>query len=162
MKEEISKIVNELSLIPHPEGGYYREIYRSPEIIKEELLPERFSGSRSICTSIYYLLDSKSFSAWHRIKSDETWHLYSGSPLSIHMLCRGIGYEKIILGGVKRQYTISYGTWFAVSVDEPDKFSLAGCTVSPGFDFDDFEMGKLNNLLSEFPEHQALIRKYVR
>jgi predicted cupin superfamily sugar epimerase len=73
-------------LLPHPEGGYYKEIYRSTEMIKANALPERFGGDRSLSTAIYFLLEKGNLSAFHRIKSDECWHFYLGNPLSVYVI----------------------------------------------------------------------------
>jgi predicted cupin superfamily sugar epimerase len=160
-------IIRILQLNPHPEGGYFRETYRSTGQIGPESLGEDYSGKRNYATCIYYLLTSEGFSAFHRILQDETWHFYDGSSLCLHLISsRGV-YNKILIGrafgqGHIPQYTIPGHTWFAASVEEPDDYSLVGCTVSPGFDFADFELGKREELLKMFPQHFGVIRKYTR
>lgn len=157
-------IVNKLELLPHPEGGYFKEVYRSNEIIKNNTLPERFSGDRNFGTSIYYLLEKKQFSTFHKLKSDETWHFYYGSPLLLHVLDENGNYKKIILGNdlAKNQvfqFTVLRNCWFAAEVSDKNSFSLIGATVAPGFDFSDFEIGKREELILKFPEYKELIKK---
>lgn len=148
----------------HPEGGYFREIYRSPEIIPAGVLPKRFPGERNFSTAIYYLLRSGEYSSFHRIKSDEIWHFYDGSPLILHVIAPEGKYKKIVLGrNAGRevlQYAVPSGHWFAAEVKNKKTFSLMGCTVSPGFDFNDFEMGKQHELLHAFPKMQKLIKRF--
>jgi uncharacterized protein len=159
--------IEKLGLIKHPEGGCYREIYKSEEIIKKEHLPERFPGDRHFSTSIYFLLKSGEYSAFHRIKSDETWHFYDGESLSIHMIDAKGNYSTVKLGlnfdsGEAPQFTVPHSTWFAAEVNKPDSFVLTGCTVSPGFHFDDFEMGIREKLIAMFPGQKEIIHKFTR
>jgi predicted cupin superfamily sugar epimerase len=157
--------IKKLKLEKHPEGGYFREVYRSEEEIKAEHLPERYGGTRPHSTSIYFLLTGDAFSAFHRIKSDETWNFYDGAPITIHMIDEKGKYSNVKLGsnpenGEVFQFTIHRGTWFAASVDEPDSYALAGCTVAPGFHYDDFELGNREDLVKMFPEHEELIMMF--
>lgn len=159
--------INKLNLQKHPEGGYFSEVYRSTEEIKEEHLPPRYSGSRNHSTSIYFLLTSDEFSAFHRIKSDETWHFYSGQTITIHMIDENGNYSTVRLGSNPDnkevfQFTIPHGTWFAASVEGADSYALVGCTVSPGFHYDDFKLGKREDLVRLFPEHVEIINKLIR
>ncbi len=156
--------IDKLKLSRHPEGGYFREIYRSNEFINKKNLPERYSSFRSFSTSIYFLLESSEFSAFHRLKSDEVWHFYEGSPIMIFMIFRSGEFREYILGNNPEknqvfQALIPKGCWFAAKVIKPDSFSLIGCTVSPGFDFEDFEMGRFEILSKLFPQHSQLIRQ---
>ena len=158
------EIIEKLDLQSHPEGGYFKEVYRSPDEIKEEGLPERYKSKRAVATSIYYLLEGKQFSAFHKLNSDETWHFYLGSPVILHLISEDGEYSEITLGsnlsiGEVFQFTIPHGTWFAAEVKDKSSFSLAGCIVSPGFDFEDFEMGKRNNLIEQFPEQSEVINR---
>lgn len=155
-------IVNKLELLPHPEGGFFKEVYRSNEIINNKELPGRFSGDRNFGTSIYYLLEKKQFSTFHKLKSDETWHFYYGSPLLLHVIDENGNYKKIILGNdlAKNQvfqFTVLRNCWFAAEVADKNSFSLIGATVAPGFDFNDFEIGKREELILKFPEYKELI-----
>jgi len=152
-----------LKLKNHPEGGYYRELYRSNEIINKKSLPLRYSSFRSFSTSIFFLLTSNEFSAFHRLKSDEIWHFYEGSPINIFIILPNGELRKFVLGnnpekGQTFQLVIPKGCWFAAKVEENNSFTLVGCTVSPGFDFEDFEMGKFDMLSKLFPRHTKLIK----
>lgn len=144
--------IDKLDLSAHPEGGWFKEVYRSKETIQKEALPERFTGNRNISTSIYYLLERGDFSAFHRIKSDELWHFYDGQDLEIieintsgELIKHRLGLETF------PQIMIPAGSWFAAR--PTGLFALVGCTVSPGFDFEDFEMGNRDWLLKQFPQH---------
>ena len=164
MKKEI---ISSLQLLPHPEGGWYRETYRAGETIPADDLPERFEGERSLATSIYFLLTSDTFSALHRIKSDEQWHFYSGSCLTIHVIHPDGNYEQIRLGskldeGESFQTVVPHGRWFGATVDTPDSYALVGCSVAPGFDFADFEMGTRDDLITQFPKHEEIITRLTR
>lgn len=156
--------IKSLDLQKHPEGGYYREVYRSNELIKKEYLPDRFNGSRCFSTSIYFLLESSDFSAFHRIKSDEIWNFFSGSSITIYILDSSGNLKQIKLGSNINnnehfQLTVLYGCWFAAKVNEPLSYSLVGCTVSPGFDFEDFEMGNRKELTEIYPQHKSIIEE---
>lgn len=159
--------VKQLAMQSHPEGGYFKETYRSSEVIESQALPDRYQGKRNFATAIYYLLSDCEFSAFHRIKSDETWHFYQGSPLELLEITIKGELIKTILGsapeaGMNLQYTIPAGHWFAAHVPEPDSYALLGCTVAPGFDFNDFEMANAEDLLKEFPHHRETIAKFCK
>ena len=165
---DIQALVQRLRLEPHPEGGFFRETYRSPENVPGASLPARFGGDRSLSTAIYFLIGPGDFSAFHRIRSDETWHYYSGSsPLIVHMLDSTFGYRRIRLGnrpeaGDVFQDTVPTGVWFASEPEDPAGYALVGCTVSPGFDFRDFELANAEVLSASFPDHADLIRRLCR
>ena len=159
--------IEHLQLQPHPEGGYYKETYRSAGSIAAASLPKEFGGDRSYSTAIYFLLQQGDFSGFHRIKSDECWHFYEGGSLLIHVLHQNGEYTCIRLGrnlheGELFQYVVPAGAWFASEPAASSFFALVGCTVAPGFDFADFEMAKAENLLREFPEHVSIIRRLCR
>lgn len=161
------EIIDGLGLHPHPEGGYYKEIYRSGEIIPKETLPDRYKSDRAISTSIYYMLTGEDFSSFHRLKSDEIWHFYSGSQIILHLLDEKTGYKQIILGnnffnGEIPQFVIEKGIYFAAEVADKSSYSLIGCTVAPGFDFEDFEFADEGILINSFPSQRDLIRKFCR
>lgn len=161
------EIIGVLGLLPHPEGGYYKEIYRSGELIKKTSLPERYNNDRSISTFIYYMLAGEDFSAFHRLKSDEIWHFYSGSRIILHLLNEKKGYSKIVLGnnltsGEIPQFVIENGIYFAAEVSDKSSYSLIGCTVAPGFDFEDFEFADESSLTRSFPWQSKLIKKFCR
>ncbi len=159
--------INRLQLIKHPEGGYYKEVYRSAEFVHKKNLPDRYSSFRSFSTSIYFLLESHEFSAFHRLKSDEIWHFYEGSAITILVISPKGEFSKLALGrnpdeNEIYQALIPKGYWFAAHVNAPESYSLVGCTVSPGFDFEDFELGKRDELIKKFPRHNELINTFTR
>ena len=162
-----SDYVKALALAPHPEGGYYRETYRSRELIPQAALPGYFNGARNYSTAIYFLLEAGDFSAFHRIKSDECWHFYAGGALVIHVIKEDGNYYSVTLGNNlhERQHlqcVVPANHWFASEPAAGTTFSLVGCTVSPGFDFNDFEMAEAAVLCNQFPAHSSLIKKLTR
>ncbi|MDO5968481.1 cupin domain-containing protein [Flavivirga aquimarina] len=163
----IQKIIDQLELQSHPEGGYFKEVYRSEGTINQENLGEAFSGQRNYATSIYFLLTSDSFSAFHRIKQDEIWHFYKGSPIKLHIISNEGAYSNVIIGnniekGETPQYVVKAKDWFAAEVIGDNTYALVGCTVSPGFDFNDFELPERDALISKFPEHRNIITAFTR
>jgi len=143
----VEEIIRSLNLTKHPEGGYYREIYRSNEFIPVEVLENRKNAKkphRNISTSIYYLLVKSDVSLFHRIKSDEIWHFYQGSPLLLHILDEEKQeYRNITLGkDLVFQVVVPKNVWFSAEILDKSSYSLIGCTVSPGFEFEDFEIAK--------------------
>jgi predicted cupin superfamily sugar epimerase len=150
-------------LLPHPEGRYYKETYRSPEVLTASTLPDRFEADRNFSTAIYFLLRSEDRSVFHRIKSDELWHFYQGSTLLIYVLHEeqlqihrlGSNLDK----GDSLQVVIPANCWFGAHVENSNSFSLCGCTVVPGFDFGDFEMADREKLLNEFPDYTDVIKR---
>lgn len=163
----VKQLIKLFGLLPHPEGGYYKETYRSAETISIDALPGRFNSYRNFSTAIYFLLEEGNFSAFHRIKSDECWHFYTGDPLLVHVLNLNGGSETITLGndfnnGQLFQYVVPAGCWFASEPAPDSMFSLVGCTVSPGFDFADFELAEAEKLIETFPQHELLIKRLCR
>ena len=159
--------IEHLNLQPHPEGGFYRQSYRSTEILPGGSLPERFTGNRPFSTAIYYLLEQGDFSSFHKIKSDECWHFYSGNTLYIHVIENDGDCFCIKLGGMLQdgevfQFIVPAGAWFAAEPAPDTAFALTGCTVAPGFDFEDLEIGDKATLLSLFPQHHTLINRLCR
>lgn len=148
--------IEKLGLGRHPEGGYFKETYRSDIQVN---LPG--CGARSACTAIYYLLEGNEFSAFHRIKSDEIWHHYAGSPVFLHVIDNDGSLLQIRVGGERPQAVIKADCWFAASVENRDSFSLVGCTVAPGFDFMDLEFAD-SKLAARYPQHQKTIEKFLR
>jgi len=151
-------------LLPHPEGGFYKEAYRSDEIIAKTALPSRFKGNRCFSTSIYFLLESGSFSAFHRIKSEEIWHFYKGTSLTLYIITEDGTLTLMQLGdniddNEFLQIVIPRNTWFAAQVNAENSYTLVGCTVAPGFYFNDFELANCTKLCKEFPQHKELIKK---
>jgi predicted cupin superfamily sugar epimerase len=159
--------IEKLQLIKHVEGGYYKEIYRSSITVNKNNLPEGFHGNRNVCTAIYFLLEKKQFSAFHRIASDEIWHFYYGDTLSIYEIETDGKMIEHKLGsnpeaGEVFQTVIKAGNWFASRVSNGYGYALVGCTVSPGFDFEDFEMAERKSLIEKFPRHENLIKQLTR
>jgi uncharacterized protein len=207
--------IEKLRLEPHPEGGYFRQTYKSemliaptdssavakaatrvgqPEIPDGSQSPHPVAESatragqpaRTASTAIYFLLEGESFSAFHRLRSDEMWHFYAGSPLVVHVIDVAGEYSSILLGndpGREQvfQALVKAGCWFASEI-APDSHSstasfdphrayergrnpawaLVGCTVAPGFEFEDFELAKRQELAREFPQHRELIERLTR
>ena len=153
--------IQHLKLNPHPEGGFFKETYRANESIDKRALPSRFKGERNYSTAIYFLLRSQDRSVFHRIKSDELWHFYAGSTLEIFVLANGsvtihrLGMD--IENGESLQVVIPAGSWFGAKLKQPSSYTLAGCTVAPGFDFEDFEIANRDELLKSFPGAESLI-----
>jgi predicted cupin superfamily sugar epimerase len=163
----IDELVGALALAPHPEGGYFRETYRAAEELTS--LPPRFAGSRSVSTAIYYLLAEHAFSALHRIRSDEVWHFYLGDPLALTVISDAGELRTIVLGtdlaaGHVPQTVVEAGAWFGARLEAPapGRFALVGCTVAPGFSFDDFELADRDALVARFPRHAVTIRGLTR
>jgi len=155
--------IERLGLKKHPEGGYFREVYRSSESIRNSALPDRFDGERDFSTAIYFLLKGNEVSRFHRIKQDEIWHFYDGSPVSIYTI---VSHRMTVfrLGnnpdkGQLPMVVIPQGTIFAAELEDKRSFCLMGCTVSPGFDFKDFELLDRAELLQIFPEHYSVVQR---
>jgi predicted cupin superfamily sugar epimerase len=151
-----------LDLAPHPEGGFYRETYRSSELIDAAHLPVRFGGPRAHSTAIYFLLPGDQVSALHRIKSDEIWHFYAGGTLTLTLIHPDGRLEQRRLGSGEFQALVPAGCWYGAAVDDPASYALVGGTVAPGFDFADFELGDRATLLARFPQHRQTIRRLTR
>ncbi len=159
---EAARIVEALGLAPHPEGGFYRETFRGSLVL--EGLPH--GGPRSAHTAIYFLLPGGTFSALHRVASDEVWHHYEGGPLELHTIDDAGRHEAITLGkdlarGERPQHVVPAGVWQAARASEA-RHALCGCTVAPGFDFGDFEMPSRGELVRRFPKHEALLARLTR
>lgn len=163
----VDTLVKELNLLPHPEGGYYKETYRSEGKITQTCLTPNFKGDRNMATGIYFLIEKGNFSALHKIKSDETWHFYYGDALEVieinelgNLTITKIGSD--ILKGETFQYTVKANTWFGSRVSGAGNFSLVGCTVYPGFDFNDFELANRQDLMQLFSQHKNIITELTR
>jgi len=162
-----ASVIKQLNLTRHPEGGWFREEYRSEEQIHAEHLPERYNSAHCFSTSIYFLLENDDFSAFHRISSDETWHFYLGSPIIVFCIFPDGSTSEILLGnnlpeGHLFQFTIPRNCWFAAKNRDANSFSLVGCTVSPGFEFSDFELANRQSLTQMYPLHADLINALTR
>jgi uncharacterized protein len=158
--------IERLRLEPHPEGGYFRQTYKSDLTIAGGAIPE-FSGARAVSTAIYFLLEGENFSAFHRLHSDEMWHFYAGSPLVVHVIDPAGDYSSILLGTNPEakqvfQAVVMAGCWFASEVQDDKSWTLVGCTVAPGFEFEDFELARREVLARQFPQHRKLIERLTR
>jgi predicted cupin superfamily sugar epimerase len=147
-------LIDRLGLLPHPEGGFYRETYRAPGSVRVS----GFSGPRNISTAIYYLLAAGDRSMLHRIKSDEAWHFYAGDPLLVVEISPAGALNQTRLGnnvaqGETPQHIVPAGHRFGACPAEGSAYSLVGCTVAPGFDFADFEVSSRAALIAAFPQH---------
>ena len=166
-RNSIEQLVSTFKMLPHPEGGWYAEMYRSVELIPSSSLPPRFNGDRVFSTAIYFLLPANNFSAFHRIQSDECWHFYDGEPLNIYVIDTTGKLEIIKLGrnitaGECYQAVVSAGSWFASMPANNTGFSFVGCTVAPGFDFADFELADAAKLSASYPKHADIINRLCR
>lgn len=160
-------LIAKFKLNPHPEGGYYRETYRSFELIPKVALPKRFSGERNYSTAIYYLLEQENFSAFHRIDSDECWHFYAGDTLLIYVIQLNGKLDIIRLGsdvmnGEVFQAVVPAGCWFASEPAPDTAYAFVGCTVAPGFTFGDFELATFEGLSKEYPQHRAMVQRLCK
>lgn len=161
------QLIRQYSLQPHPEGGWYKETYRSSEYLQDTALPERFGGARVFLTAIYFLLEQGNFSAFHRIKSDECWHFYAGGPLLIYVIRRDGSLDVVHLGnennkGMVFQYVVPANCWFASKPAAGSAFCFTGCTVAPGFEFTDFELADAASLSGWCPQHEKIIKELCR
>ncbi len=156
------KLIGDLKLQAHPEGGWYKEVYRSEMQIVQSGLPASFNGDRNALTSIYYLLANNQFSAFHKIKSPEVWYFHQGMPLIIHMVDKNGNYMHIELSDTMNghlQYTVEPDCWFAAEIKEGYGYTLVSCAVAPGFEFSDFELASKPALVALCPSQQNLIQR---
>ena len=159
------QIRRKLGLRPHPrEGGWFVETWRAQETIPAAKLPERYgrAAERAAGTAIYCLLEPGNFSEIHRLRSDEVFHFYLGNPVEMLQLWPDGSGRRVVLGtdiaaGMLPQTVVSQGVWQGSRLVEGGKFALLGCTVSPGFDYADYESGTRAELLAEWREWGDLI-----
>ncbi|UOQ51819.1 cupin domain-containing protein [Hymenobacter cellulosivorans] len=157
----VQPIIEKLQLLPHPEGGYYKETYRAATSITTEQ-----GAARNVSTAIYYLLEGADKSHLHRIQSDELWFFHQGQALEIVLVEQGqlvtIELGNDLAQGQLPQAVIPAQTWFGARVKGETGFALVSCTVAPGFDFRDFELAERDALTQEFPQLQAIIEQFTR
>jgi predicted cupin superfamily sugar epimerase len=159
--------IDHLGLSPHPEGGYFRQTYKSDLTIAHNGLPASFQGDRSASTAIYFLLEGDDFSAFHRLASDELWHFYAGSALTVFVIDPEGNEFELLVGnrpeaGEVFQAVVNAGCWFASRVVDANGYALVGCTVAPGFEFADFELATRAELCKLYPAHAMLIAQLTR
>jgi len=157
------KVIDRLQLVPLPiEGGYFRETYRSPLRHPGHALPAEYGGERNASTAIYYLLTPDTFSALHRVKSDEVFHFYAGDPVEMLQL-RSDGDAAVVLigndlaAGHEPQVVVPAGVWQGCRLVPGGRWALMGCTVAPGFDYADFEAARRAELVRDYPEQAEMI-----
>lgn len=174
--EAKQRLIDRFELIPHPEGGHYRETHRDSVRVARLLGPatpgnETGSIARSASTCIYYMLCDGAYSAWHRIRSDEVWHFYAGDPLDVHVIdaagrlvTHRLG-NALVDNDAAFQVIVPSGCWFSAECSsraadaEASGFAFVGCTVAPGFEFSDFELADVDTLAATYPNHAAIIRR---
>jgi uncharacterized protein len=167
VQDEAAYWIEKLGLIAHPEGGYFKECYRSALAVSAPEIGTAPDYSRNICTAIYFLVTADGPSHFHRLKADELWHHYAGDTLELKGIHADGRLETWLLGKDVNQYAepqqcIPAGTWFGATVAAGGRFALCGCTMAPGFDFADFELAERPSLLAEFPQHRDLIVSLTR
>jgi len=164
------QIVALLGLVPLPgEGGLFRQTYRAAETIPAVALPARYGSPRRFATAIYYLLtdDPDSFSALHRLKTDEVYHFYLGDPVEMLLLNPDGGSEQVVLGqdlaaGQQVQFVVPAGAWQGSRLLPGGRHALLGTTLAPGYEQEDFELASRVDLLRDYPAEAALIRALTR
>lgn len=167
MNDTVRRIVERFGLVPHPEGGYFKEVYRSGLSVTHPGIPEPHDAARSAGTLIYFLLQDREFSAWHRVRwTDEIWHIYAGGPLELHLIDSAGRYERRTLTTdlLESEPTtvVPAGCWQAARLVSGAGWALGGCTVSPGFEFADFQMPSAEELKRQFPAHGTIIDELTR
>jgi hypothetical protein len=164
---EAEEVAELLGLEPHPEGGFYREAYRSRGRIAAESLPDSYAGDRAFSTAIYFLLTPDTFSAMHRIPTDEIFHFYAGGPVELFRISADGEADTTLLGadlasGQRPMCIVPGGIWQGSRLVDGGRWGLLGTTVAPGFEFVDLEMGTRADLLARFPQHAAAIVRLTR
>jgi predicted cupin superfamily sugar epimerase len=163
-----AQVIAALDLKPHPiEGGYFRETYRSSDRLSADALPPHYGAARAASTAIYYLLTPDTFSAIHRLATDEVFHFYLGDPVEMLLLHPDGRGEIVTLGpdlgaGQRPQVVVPRGVWQGSSLAPGGAFALLGCTVAPGFDYTDYETGRRDSLTARYPAFADLLRRLTR
>lgn len=153
--------VAKLGLQPHPEGGYYKEVYRSDD----KVFLAKSDSQKSAVTSIYYLLEKGDYSSFHRISSDEIWYFHKGEALIIHTVESDVELTSVELSDGQPgvfSHVVKAGRWFSAELKEKRGFALVSCAVAPGFEFGEFELAEKKSLHSEFPNHGEIIDRLCR
>lgn len=162
-----ASIIERLGLRPHPEGGYFKEVFRAPLSVEHPGIPQGEAARRCCGSLIYYLLEAGDFSAFHRVRwTEEIWHFYAGGPLELHTIDAG-GHHSVTtlhnsFGDSEPVCIVPAGCWQAARPVAGTQWALCGCTVAPGFEFADFQMPERAALLSEYPQHAAVIEPLTR
>lgn len=157
------QVIDRLQLVPLTiEGGYFRETYRAPLRFMPHALPPEYGHERSASTAIYYLLTPDTFSAIHRVKSDEVFHFYAGDPVEMVQLwpdgdTRVVQLSNDLAPGREPQLVVPAGVWQGCRLVPGGRWALLGCTVAPGFEYADFELAPREDLLRDYPAEPELI-----
>ena len=159
--------IDKLKMEQHPEGGYYKRLYASEENIRTVGLPERFTSTRRLMSCIYFLLTADNFSSFHKLQSDEIWNFYTGQAVKLTtIIARGELNQKLLGPDMEQgqafQLAVPANTWMAAEIVDDSGFALLGCTVAPGFQFEDWELGERKKLLQLFPKHEEVINRLTR
>lgn len=167
MHAEAQHLIDKLNLAPHPEGGYFRETYRSPINVPNDKLPAQFRGDRALATAIYFLLTDQDFSAFHRLKQDEIWHFHTGATVFLRCFTPKGEMQTMALGsdleqGAEPQHIVPGGWTFGAHLSGGPGYALVSCTVAPGFEYDDFELLSRGKLLQLHPEHADIIKQLTK
>lgn len=149
------------------EGGYYRQTYVADDEILKEHLPERYAENKSTCSAILFLLTPESFSALHKLPTDEIYHYYLGDPAELYELLPDGTASKVILGadivnGHKVQHVARRDAWQGSRVAPGGEWTLLGTTMAPGYTQADFELGSAASLISKYPSQEQIIRVLTR
>ncbi len=158
------ELISHFKMEKHPEGGYYKESFKSNGTLPQSALPSQIKGDRLWSSAIYFLLCNQEKSKLHKIAFDEVWHFYLGDPIVVVEIEPDGNVKETILGpdfiaGQKLQHVVPGGRWFGSYLPEGSQFAFVGCTVAPGFDFRDFEMGDKHTLLELYPDAKQIIEK---
>lgn len=166
--EEVNRLIQKLKLEPHPEGGLFALHFRSNQQIKSCDTARYNNEERCSGSAIYYLLRNDEYSAWHRLKSEELWHYHRGSAVKLHMidshgkLTSQLVGDPLNIPDAEYQVVIPADVWFAAENLDKNHYSLVGCTVSPGFEYKDFELADKEALTQLFPQHAEMIARLSR
>jgi predicted cupin superfamily sugar epimerase len=164
---DANEVMRLLKLVKHPEGGWFRETYRSEETISSSALPQRYGSPRSFSTNIFYLITEVGFAAIHRVTSDEMFHFYLGDPAVLTIISPRGELTEICLGsgiqdGQVLQAMVPRDHWQGIYVKPGGSWSLLGATVAPGFDFQDFYQPGREEMFKLYPQHEATIMQLTR
>ena len=162
MEKTAAYWIHTLKLNAHPEGGYFKETYHSPDIIKKHGLPDRYFADRVCAKAIYFLLPSDQASKFHRLKCGEIWCYHLGGALTLYVIEQNGTLRQIKLGpniddGEQCQVTVPHGVWFGAKVNKKNSYTLVSCITVPGFDFEDFELARQTDLIEKYPQYKTLI-----
>ena len=159
--ENASHWIKHLQLQPHPEGGYYKEVFRS----QQQVTNPAGGAIKHACTSIYYLLMGVDYSAFHCIASDELWYFHKGSPLHIHIIDEHGLYDKFELSDAPSGHfsiAVKAGLWFAAEIPSGNGYTLVSCAVAPGFEFSQFKLANKKNIIALYPQHEGILARLSR